>query len=100
MFKTSLICCAAGLLFALPSSAADLSYTDEAPQMVCHEDGTCYRAQGQRFVERWQDDEGDDEVYEYERSDYRPRYGVPRTGFHRNFDDGPAAEVDIDDGFW
>jgi hypothetical protein len=98
MFKTSLLfCCAAGLLFALPSSAADLSYTDEAPQMVCDDDGNCYRAHAPHFVERWQDDDDDDV---YERSDYRPRYGAPRIGFHRDFDDGPATGVDVDGDTW
>lgn len=97
MFKTSLLVAAAGLFFALPALAADFSFTGEAPQMICDDDGNCYRTSAPRFVERWQDDDDNDV---YERPGYRSRYGAPGTGVYGNFDDGPAIDVDVDDGTW
>lgn len=89
MLKTGLIVVvAAGLLLALPASAADFSFTGEAPPMICDDDGNCYRAHAPRFAERWQDDDDGDDLYE--RPDYRSRYDAPRAGFYRNDDDGPA----------
>ncbi|ABA03443.1 hypothetical protein Nwi_0175 [Nitrobacter winogradskyi Nb-255] len=91
MLKTSLIAvAAAGFLLALPASAADFSFTDEAPQMICDHDGNCYSAHPPRFAERWQDDDNGDDVYE--RRDYHSRYAPP-SEFHRD-DDGPATGYD------
>lgn len=108
MFRTSLLVAAASLLFALPASAADFSFTDEAPQvapiaqahMICDDDGNCYRTHAPRYVERWHDDDDDDDGDVYERSEYRPRYVTPRAGFYRNYDNGPAIDVDVDAGRW
>ena len=98
MFKTSLLVAAAQLLFALPAFAADFSFTGEAPQMICDDDGNCYRTHAPPLVERWQDDDDDDGVYE--RPGYRSRYGAPGAGVYRNFDDGPAIDVDVNDDPW
>jgi hypothetical protein len=92
MFRTSLLVAAMSLLVAFRTSAADLSYTGEAPQvapggpihMACDDDGNCYRERAPRYVERWHDDDEDD-VGEYR--DYRPRYVAPRPGFYRDYDD-------------
>ena len=108
MVKTSLLVAAASLLLALPASAADLSFTDEVPQvapiaqahMICDDDGYCYRTHAPRYVQRWHDDDGDDGAGD-ERRDYRPRYYAPRAGVSRNDDDdGSAFGVDVDAGPW
>ena len=108
MVKTSLLVAAASLLFALPASAADFSFTGEAPQvapiaqahMICDDDGYCYRTHVPRSVERWHDDDDDDDGDVYERRDYRPRYRAPRAGVSRNYEHGPAMGVDVDAGPW
>ena len=107
MVKTSFLVAAASLLFALPASAADLSFTGEAPQvapfaqahMMCDDDGNCYRAQP-RYVERWHDDDDDDDGDVYERRDYRPLPRAPRAGFYRNDDRGSALDVDVEAVPW
>ncbi|GEC16661.1 hypothetical protein NWI01_25530 [Nitrobacter winogradskyi] len=87
MLKTGLIAvAAAGFLLALPASAADFFFTEEAPQMICDDDGNCHHAHPPRFAERWQDDEGGDDAYE--RPDYRSGYHAPPSGFYRH--DGPV----------
>jgi hypothetical protein len=106
MFKTSLLVAAASLLFALPASAADFSFSGEASQvgpiaqahMICDDDGNCYRTHAPRYVERWHDDDEDGDVYE--RPDYRPRYVVPRPGVYRNYERGSAIGVDVEAGPW
>jgi hypothetical protein len=109
MVKTSLLVAAASLLFALPASAADFSFTGEAPQaapiaqahMICDDDGYCYRTRAPRYVERRHDDDDDDDDGDvYERRDYRPRYRAPRAGVSRNYEYGPAMGVDVDAGPW
>ena len=95
MFKTSLLVTVASMFFALPALAADFSFTGEAPQMICEDDGNCYHTHAPPFVEHWQDDDG-----AYERPGYRSRYGAPGAGVYRNFDDGPAIDVDVDDDPW
>lgn len=86
MLKTGLIAvAAAGFLLALPASAADFSFTEEAPPMICDDDGNCHRAHPPRFAERWHDEGGDDA---YDRPDYRSGYHAPPSGFYRH--DGPA----------
>lgn len=89
MLKTGLfvVVAAAGFLLALPASAADFSFTEEAPQIICDDDGNCHRAHPPRFAERWQDDDDGDDIDE--RPDYHSRYHAPPGGFYRN-DDGPA----------
>jgi hypothetical protein len=65
--------------------------------LICDEDGNCYRTHAPRYVERWHDDDDEDV---YERPGYPSRYVAPGTGAYRNFDDGPAIDVDVDDGTW
>ncbi|MEH6951882.1 hypothetical protein V4R08_11175 [Nitrobacter sp. NHB1] len=110
MVKTSLLVAAASLLLALPASAADLSFTGEAPQvapiaqahMICDDDGNCYRTHARRYVQRWHDDDDDDDDGAvYERRDYRPRYYAPRAGIYRGYGyDGPAFGFSIGTGRW
>jgi hypothetical protein len=106
MFKTSLLVTAASLLFVLPASAADFSFTGEAPQVapiaqahvICDDGGYCYRTHAPRYVERWHDDDDDGDIYE--RPDYRPHYVAPPAGLYRSYERGSAIGVDVDEGPW
>jgi hypothetical protein len=53
--------------------------------MVCDDYGNCYRTRAQRYVERWHDDDDEDDGGQY-RYD-RPRYVAPDPGFYHHYDD-------------